>query len=185
MADIVDVANGLVDEHLSRSLAAARVPIPAGVPGECENCGDDSPRLVDGRCAPCRDGRQRIASAIDRLRATVATTDDAEPAHASPRSEPVSVSIPRKVQVNARLSADEHAHIAAIAEDHDASISAVAGELIVEALAMRARHRKPLVRAAMIRAAHRDDMPLDGFISMLIERGFASYEADAAREVAA
>lgn len=59
MADVIDDANGLVEEHLARSLAAARVPIPAGVPGECEGCGEDMPRLVDGQCGFCRDGRSR------------------------------------------------------------------------------------------------------------------------------
>jgi hypothetical protein len=58
MADIVDLANDLEREHLERSLRAARVEVPAGVPGICSECGDDMPRLVGGRCAPCRDGRR-------------------------------------------------------------------------------------------------------------------------------
>lgn len=29
--------------------------IPAGKPGECNECGEDSPCLVDGMCARCRD----------------------------------------------------------------------------------------------------------------------------------
>ena len=29
--------------------------MPAGAPGECERCGYDKPRLVNGVCAPCRD----------------------------------------------------------------------------------------------------------------------------------
>ncbi len=59
MADQIDQANELNEQHLERSLRAARQPIPVGAPGECENCGDDSPRLVRGWCAPCRDGRPR------------------------------------------------------------------------------------------------------------------------------
>jgi hypothetical protein len=35
-----------------RAKAAA---IPAGTPGDCDYCGNPSPRLVDGHCAPCRD----------------------------------------------------------------------------------------------------------------------------------
>lgn len=58
MADIADFANDLAQAHVDRSIAAARQPIPVGVPGECENCGEDSKRLVHGRCAPCRDGRK-------------------------------------------------------------------------------------------------------------------------------
>lgn len=59
MADQIDDANRLADEHLERSLRAARAPVPAGVPGECEECGEDMPRLVNGRCGYCRDGRRR------------------------------------------------------------------------------------------------------------------------------
>lgn len=61
MVDLVDAAQQLESEHLARAIAAARVPVPEGIPGECESCGEDMPRLVDGRCAPCRDGRMRIA----------------------------------------------------------------------------------------------------------------------------
>jgi hypothetical protein len=49
----------LNEQHFERSLRAARAAVPVGVPGECEQCGGDSPRLVGGRCAPCRDGRRR------------------------------------------------------------------------------------------------------------------------------
>ena len=59
MADQIDQANDLNEQHLERSLRAARQPIAVGVPGECKNYGDDSPRLVRGWCAPCRDGRRR------------------------------------------------------------------------------------------------------------------------------
>ncbi len=59
MADAADFATVLERQHLERSLAAARQPVPAGEPGECEDCGDDSPRLIDGRCAPCRDALAR------------------------------------------------------------------------------------------------------------------------------
>ena len=59
MADAVDDANELAEQHLAHSLRAARVAVPAGEPGECEQCGDESKRLVGGRCAPCRDGRNR------------------------------------------------------------------------------------------------------------------------------
>lgn len=59
MADAADHAAVLNDQHFERSLRAARVPVPVGVAGECEGCGDDSPRLIGGRCAPCRDRRSR------------------------------------------------------------------------------------------------------------------------------
>ncbi|HVJ00630.1 MAG TPA: conjugal transfer protein TraR [Sphingomonas sp.] len=59
MADLADRANECLAEHLELSLRAARAAIPAGLPGECEECGEDMPRLVDGRCGYCRDGRKR------------------------------------------------------------------------------------------------------------------------------
>lgn len=58
MADAIDDAQALTEAHTERSIAAARQPIPVGAPGICVDCGEDMPRLVNGRCAPCRDGRR-------------------------------------------------------------------------------------------------------------------------------
>ena len=58
MADIADQANDLAQQHLDRSLRAARQAVPAGAPGICDECGDESLRLVAGRCAPCREPRR-------------------------------------------------------------------------------------------------------------------------------
>lgn len=58
MADIADFANDLAQAHVDRSIAAARQPIPAGAPGECVECEEHSPRLVHGRCAPCREPKR-------------------------------------------------------------------------------------------------------------------------------
>jgi hypothetical protein len=55
MADDVDIANSNVETDLQRRIAAARADIPAGVEGECTYCGEDSPRLIGGACAVCRD----------------------------------------------------------------------------------------------------------------------------------
>lgn len=57
MADDIDMANDLAEQHLNHSLRAARAAVPDGVAGECEDCGEDMPRLVHGRCGYCRDGR--------------------------------------------------------------------------------------------------------------------------------
>lgn len=57
MADAVDFATDLVADHLDKSISAARASVPAGQPGECEECGETMPRLVRGRCGFCRDGR--------------------------------------------------------------------------------------------------------------------------------
>ena len=29
--------------------------IPAGIAGECDKCGEEMPRLIDGNCCRCRD----------------------------------------------------------------------------------------------------------------------------------
>jgi len=58
MADDVDMATELSQQHLDHSLRAARAAVPAGAPGECKQCGEDMPRMVDGRCGYCRDGRK-------------------------------------------------------------------------------------------------------------------------------
>jgi hypothetical protein len=61
VADQADLAVEREVPLVEAGLAAARAnaaAIPAGVPGECESCGDDSPRLVAGWCALCRDGRR-------------------------------------------------------------------------------------------------------------------------------
>jgi len=58
MADDVDFATELNAAQLEKSINAARAPVPAGVAGECDECGEDMPRLVHGRCGFCRDGRR-------------------------------------------------------------------------------------------------------------------------------
>lgn len=62
MADDVDIATALQDNVLAHSIRAARAAVPVGVAGECEECGDDMPRLIGGRCGYCRDGRRRPAA---------------------------------------------------------------------------------------------------------------------------
>lgn len=60
MADAADMADDIQAEHLANAIrATASQPFDPGAPGECANCGHDSPRLVRGRGAPCRDGRNR------------------------------------------------------------------------------------------------------------------------------
>lgn len=38
--------------------AARSKPFVEGAPGVCDECEQESPRLVAGRCARCRDGRR-------------------------------------------------------------------------------------------------------------------------------
>lgn len=58
MPDMLDHAQEIIEQQHERDLWNAGVGsfvLPAGMPGECIDCGYDSLRLVDGRCAACRD----------------------------------------------------------------------------------------------------------------------------------
>jgi hypothetical protein len=57
MADQIDLAQHYADTMLAEAIRIARAPVPAGEPGTCEDCGDESPRLVGRLCAPCREPR--------------------------------------------------------------------------------------------------------------------------------
>lgn len=67
MPDIVDLAAEIEDENRARGLARIAADIPAGAPGECDDCGEHMPRLVEGRCAFCRDGRRPPLARFDTL----------------------------------------------------------------------------------------------------------------------
>jgi len=63
MADDVDLLDESAELAKNRAIAnAQRVAsmIPAGEPGVCRHCEEDSPRLVGGLCAPCRDAFDRF-----------------------------------------------------------------------------------------------------------------------------
>ena len=58
MADIADVTGERMEAQEAANIAEIRrkaAEMPKGVPGECERCGEDMPRLINGVCAPCRD----------------------------------------------------------------------------------------------------------------------------------
>ena len=56
MADPIDIANEYAEQAREAALAArAPYTMPVGIPGECNHCGCETPRLVRGMCAPCRD----------------------------------------------------------------------------------------------------------------------------------
>lgn len=60
MADEADRAQVQEEFLLQAAIRDAARPLAPGFPGDCERCGDPSPRLVGGICAPCRDGRNRF-----------------------------------------------------------------------------------------------------------------------------
>ena len=54
--DEVDRAQEINERRLEESLLIARqYTLKPGTPGDCDLCGEYSPRLVGGACAPCRD----------------------------------------------------------------------------------------------------------------------------------
>jgi hypothetical protein len=62
VADVADLANEFVEAYLDRSIrAAVTASFDPGVPGECDNCLNDSPRLVKGICARCREPKKGYA----------------------------------------------------------------------------------------------------------------------------
>lgn len=58
MADEADAASEDLERMESASIESIRnaaADIPKGEAGECSRCGEESPRLVGGACARCRD----------------------------------------------------------------------------------------------------------------------------------
>ncbi|SEM62477.1 hypothetical protein SAMN05192583_0874 [Sphingomonas gellani] len=57
MVDAVDMASQIEAETVALAIAS-RAPIESGTAGDCDGCEWWFPRLVDGLCGFCRDGRQ-------------------------------------------------------------------------------------------------------------------------------
>lgn len=72
MSDQADLAQDRLDVEIGAALSRIDATIPAGMPGECDECGELMPRLVGGRCGFCRDGRRPPLSTFDRLAPPVA-----------------------------------------------------------------------------------------------------------------
>lgn len=191
MADAVDMATDIVAEHLARGIAAARAPFDPGVAGECEGCGDEFPRLIGGKCGYCRDGRRRPAQLPSRAWVledpqpvgkleSVADPDsiasDVAPPGASvpmPTPPAVAVAAPRRSQINAKVTQAEYDQVVAMAQADGTSISTVTSALVAEALAARARLGKPVISAAVVRAAAVAGVPVVPFVGELIAAGLA------------
>ena len=128
MTDVVDMATDIADEHLARGLRLARQPIPAGEPGECEQCFEDSPRLVGGRCAFCRDGRRRPSNPVGKQPAAPTIEEEIMPGK--------TVQLPASASV-AITCLEEHAR------GNDLSFGAAAAELIERGAATITMPREP------------------------------------------
>lgn len=56
-ADTLEMAAQIEAEHVALGIARASQPERVGAAGDCDDCGHYMPRLVDGLCGFCRDGR--------------------------------------------------------------------------------------------------------------------------------
>lgn len=54
-ADRAQIDEEMLEEAESKRRASTPYELPAGVPGDCDMCGEWSGRLIRGVCAPCRD----------------------------------------------------------------------------------------------------------------------------------
>lgn len=55
MADEADIAGQQEERARQEAIRNNSKPLAQGEPGDCDRCGEFSPRLVLGACAPCRD----------------------------------------------------------------------------------------------------------------------------------
>lgn len=55
IGDPIDIASDRAELEREMAMRNTAKDIPPGVPGECEYCGDESPRLIKNACARCRD----------------------------------------------------------------------------------------------------------------------------------
>lgn len=53
--DDIDLAQERALHDTAAAIAKNARDIPHGEPGECDLCGEESGRLINGACAPCRD----------------------------------------------------------------------------------------------------------------------------------
>lgn len=57
MPDEMDFVGEQIEAFLESAISdvCRKAEIPAGEPGECENCFEETPRLIKRHCARCRD----------------------------------------------------------------------------------------------------------------------------------
>lgn len=89
-------------------------------------------------------------------------------------------------QINIRVPADMYEALSAAGDREGLMPGAIARRIFLEAFdaARCDTKRQHKVRAEMVRVAQADGMPLPDFVTMLIERGFASYCRDRLAEAA-
>ncbi len=58
LADLIDLAeqqSAPINDAFILAIRQQAAQMPAGEPGNCNKCGEDMPRLVNGVCCRCRD----------------------------------------------------------------------------------------------------------------------------------
>lgn len=137
MADDLDHASRMQDETIAWALSAVDRTIPAGIVGDCEECGELMPRLVDGRCGFCRDGRKPTPEQYERARnlaeamMTAANTTDSQ-----------TISVPVK--------GDTLAAIRAHASTHDLPMGRAVVSLVEQALAEPTEEATIIIKPASV-----------------------------------
>jgi hypothetical protein len=177
MSDSADLAAVLVDANVAAGLARISATIPAGVPGECDDCGETMPRLVDGRCAFCRDGRRPPLSTFERLPAASVPTREQEPVMPNPKYATKVISVPIE-------SAGTVGRIERYATEHDLPLGRAAAELVVaglETIAARAPAEadngpEPVTVVSL------ETVPIEWLTDELIRRAGNRGEAEAAMQ---
>ena len=196
MADQIDQAQALEQEHIALSLhRVGDAPRAAGA-GVCDECELDSPALFGGLCAWCHDGRERPESAQPAPTFVIRQPAPAAvPAAAAPEPEkrltspgkgmgrgykPAAIARRQdRRQLNVHFPSDRYEDIVRITTATGSTPSAWAREVFTAALgdATFEPGRKPFIPADVIRAARDASQPLDVFVTSLIARGFADFQA--------
>lgn len=136
---------------------------------------------------------EQLEPIIEAAQSGETSTIDARPVKAATLAAIASVAEADKARftINAAFKADRalYERVKADAARQKMSVNGYVGRIAKAALAGEAipaqPERKPLLRAEMTAAAIRADMPIDGFVRMLLERGFQTFLADEQKELAA
>lgn len=150
MSDEADRAARDIEQLIAARLSCVDAAAPAGVSGECEECGETMPRLVGGRCGFCRDGRRPPLSFYDAARPSVGAPPPSSPAAKEIPTVPTqpitpdsqTISVPARGNVLAAIKARAYRDneplgrsAAAIIADHLAEAPADQGIVISLAVA--------------------------------------------------
>ena len=165
MADVVDAAVAIEAETLARGIARASAPLRAGAAGECDGCDWWMPRLVDGLCGFCRDGRARPPDWEPPVRPDQPTaTPDVSPTSLS--ETPVMASTPGSKSITFVASGEVLAEIKRRTDGGEVSNNRAALDLIEAG--MRAR---PIAESVEARTPRQRLVALlDGVSDLLIEQ---------------